>query len=1102
MTTTTGLGFEERLNHVVAEAFEHSPDKRRTFLEQACKNDRGLLAAALNSVARQNELEAHEVDPANREPDDQSSDAEPALPRAATTHLDRDRRRRITKIRWDGEDTPEVVAGRYRILGRLGKGGMGLVHRAEDTRLGRTVALKFLLLELNNASEAKARFLREARAASKLDHPNICNVHEIGETEDGRLYIVMASYEGETLKERLKRGPLLTEDAVHITRMVAAGLAKAHGAGIVHRDVKPGNVFLTDDGQVKVLDFGVAKVMGDSALTRTGSSIGTPFYMAPEQALGKTDSRSDLWALGVMLFEMLTGERPFTGANHTAVIKSVLNDEPPRLSERWETIPPPLDRLLERALIKDPKARYQSVEELTADLPVFAEPSNSELIITTEMKASLRRKASLRPFLAGVLLTTLLASGWLYWISHRPIVEPATASRPLSSAAAPAAVAVLPFTIRGGSDYSYLREGMVDLLSTKLDGAGDVRAVDSRALLKRFAEHPVEPSDPVNGAVIAQQLDANLMILGNVFEIAGQLRLDASLYRISRAPGSEQVALIANAEAEGPAEQIFTLVDDLAIQLLTGMEIGNETRMRRLAATTSESFPALKAYLEGESAWRSGRFGDAANAFKTAVSADPGFALAWYRLSLAHSWLMDLEGYDEALERALQHADRLTPDDRRLLEVAVALNHGDAVAAERLGREVLSLRPDDVEAWSAIGELEFHLGPVLGRSMVSSRRSWEQVLKLEPDDRQAHLHLARLEAYEGNFKALAERNKRLQELLAGSERFSELLFFAAMLPGATDDRRALRESLGHSELGNAWLLAGYSLSANIEYMEVWGSFHEELLAPGKPLRMQTFARRHLGIFALSSGRLAEADQYFKNATHPPEKLQEHRALVATLPFVPVADEHLESLIADVEAWTTRPTTDFSLFEPHTRFPNHHKLYLLGLLTARSGDPTGALAFADSLTAAGDIESNPGLARDLELGVRAEVASLEGDYKKVVTLLAERHSRYSYEMPMVSPLFSQSRERFLKAEALFHLDRLEEALGWYESLSELSIFDLVYLAPAHLRQAEIYERLGRPQKALVQYRHFVERWWGSDPQLQPQVEEVRRRLGELSATVGR
>jgi serine/threonine protein kinase len=200
----------------------------------------------------------------------------------------------------------------YKILEKLGGGGMGVVYKAEDTKLKRLVALKFLPTELTHDEEAKVRFVHEAQAASALDHPNICNIHEIDETDDGRIFICMAYYEGETLKEKIERGPLPIDQTLDLTLQIAQGLAKAHEHGITHRDIKPANVMITKDGIAKIVDFGLAKLAGQSRLTQTGSTLGTMAYMSPEQARAEVvDHRTDIWALGVVLYEMLTGQLPF-----------------------------------------------------------------------------------------------------------------------------------------------------------------------------------------------------------------------------------------------------------------------------------------------------------------------------------------------------------------------------------------------------------------------------------------------------------------------------------------------------------------------------------------------------------------------------------------------------------------------------------------------------------------------------------------------------------------------------------------------------------------------------------------------------------------------
>ena len=257
----------------------------------------------------------------------------------------------------------------YRVLEKLGEGGMGAVYKAEDTKLKRTVALKFLPPEVTSDPEARERFVREAQAASSLDHPNVCTVHEIGTTTDGQMFIVMACCEGESLKSRLQRGPLKLEDAVDIAAQVARGLAKAHARGVVHRDVKPGNIIVSDDGTVKIVDFGLAKPAGRTVLTRAGMTVGTPAYMSPEQARGETvDQRTDVWSLGVVLYEMAVGERPFKSEYEQALVYSILNEEPRSITSVRPEAPWALEQTVARAMAKSLDERYQSAEEMLADL--------------------------------------------------------------------------------------------------------------------------------------------------------------------------------------------------------------------------------------------------------------------------------------------------------------------------------------------------------------------------------------------------------------------------------------------------------------------------------------------------------------------------------------------------------------------------------------------------------------------------------------------------------------------------------------------------------------------------------------------------------------
>jgi serine/threonine protein kinase/dipeptidyl aminopeptidase/acylaminoacyl peptidase len=315
-----------------------------------------------------------------------------------------------------------VLTGRsvshFWIAEPLGGGGMGVLYRAEDTRLGRTVALKFLAPELVRDPVAKARFLTEARAASALDHPNLCTILEIGETEEGLLFLAMPLYEGESLEHRIARGPLPVDQALDFATQTARGLAKAHHHGILHRDVKPANLFLTNDGVVKVLDFGIAKLKGEAGPTRHGTLLGTPTYMSPEQTRGgETDARADVWSMGVVLYEMLAGRRPFAGGTDVAVVYAVLHQEPEPLSAIRPEVTPEIERIVNSMLAKDPGERYRDAGEALADLRRVQGMASTTLStgVPVAVRPKRRRLAALLLGLGLVAAAGLV--GFLAW--HR-----------------------------------------------------------------------------------------------------------------------------------------------------------------------------------------------------------------------------------------------------------------------------------------------------------------------------------------------------------------------------------------------------------------------------------------------------------------------------------------------------------------------------------------------------------------------------------------------------------------------------------------------------------------------------------------------------------
>jgi serine/threonine protein kinase/Tol biopolymer transport system component len=347
------------LERIVGRALAKRPSDRYASMD-AMRDDLQRLAATL-------------APPEPPEPEDRTAVELPAPAAVLQTAAQKTAPREAVPQDAVAEEIGDGLIGRtigpYQVLEILGGGGMGVVYKALDARLARTAALKFLPPELTRDPGSKERFVQEARAASGLDHPNLCTILELGEGPDGRLYLAMPCYDGETLRRRIERGPLPVLEAIDIGEQIARGLSKAHRHGIVHRDIKPANVIVTADGVVKILDFGLAKLAGSAALSRTGPSAGTPAYMSPEQARGgDVDPRTDLWSLGVILYEMLAGRRPFRGEREHAVIFSILNERPEPLSALRPEIPPELARLVDRLLAKDPEERPSTIDEPLAEL--------------------------------------------------------------------------------------------------------------------------------------------------------------------------------------------------------------------------------------------------------------------------------------------------------------------------------------------------------------------------------------------------------------------------------------------------------------------------------------------------------------------------------------------------------------------------------------------------------------------------------------------------------------------------------------------------------------------------------------------------------------
>jgi serine/threonine protein kinase len=445
------------------------------------------------------------------------------------------------------------IISHYRILQELGRGGMGVVYKAHDTKLDRDVALKFLSPELTRDPEAKQRFVHEAKAASALDHPNICTIHEIGETEDHQLFIVMSCYQGHTLKESIGSSQLAVDKVIDIAIQIAEGLQEAHTKSIIHRDIKPANIMITEKYQVKIMDFGLAKLKGQTVLTKESSTLGTVAYMSPEQARGETvDHRTDIWSLGAVLYEMISGRSPFQGEYEQAVVYGILNEQPEPLTAVRTGIPMELEKIVEKCLSKDPSERYQHMDELLVDLRrVKKEPELKSRLSEKENGGIIRRKIRNKyvRLVAGMSLVGVIAVAG-YFIQNRIFYQ--QQDQEIKS------IAILPFDdLSPNKDQEYFCDGMTEQLTTNLSRLEKLRVRGRNSVMQFKNSAKTIPQ-------IARELKVDYVLEGSIRKATNRVRITVQLIK-----AQDDYHLWAN-DYDRQLDDIFNVQDDIA-KAVTGV---------------------------------------------------------------------------------------------------------------------------------------------------------------------------------------------------------------------------------------------------------------------------------------------------------------------------------------------------------------------------------------------------------------------------------------------------------------------------------------------------------------------------------------------------
>jgi len=956
-----------------------------------------------------------------------------------------------------------TMVSHYRIIEKIGAGGMGEVYLAEDTKLNRKVALKFLPLHLCQDPECRARFTREAQASAKLDHPNIVAVHEVGEFQ-GRPFFSMQHVEGQSLKEVLTGKALPLDRILEIGIQICEGLQGAHEKGITHRDIKPSNILIDSHGRARIVDFGLASVMGSDHLTKTGSTLGTIGYMSPEQVLGEhVDHRTDLFSFGVVLYEMITGHAPFKADSEAATLHAITDAKPELLARFRREVPAELQTIIDKALEKNAATRYQHADEVSADLKRLSATASS---VPSVRKHRIRIVVPSLVIL-GLIVAALVLKPWRFEVSSTQ-----------ESQAATNWLAVMYFdNIADPADAKRLGEIATNLLITGLSQSEYIRVMSSQRLydlLKQMGKEGVKTIDRATASEIAKKAEAKWMLTGSILQSEPTIVLTSQLIDVASG------GVVASQRISGnQGENIFAVIDRLTEDVKRTSSLPAAMRsepMVQVAAVTTHSQEAYKYYLQGLEYYDKIYLPEATQSFRKAIELDSTFASAYLWLSQTAP-----SGGEQgaAISKAEQYADRASDRERRLIQIFVQIRKTADVQAMLKGlQNYLARYPDDKWACWAYGWIHW----VATRNADSALMFMNRASALDPTYRTPYNYIAYVYGDLGRYdSALATIAKYIQMAPNEANPYDtrgDLYASSGQLELAIESyRKALSIKPDYyvsiEKLGRMYLFAG-------QFQRAESLYQNNVTAFGKPERGT--ARGWLVDMGDFEGKFNKALRLADDCITA-NKLDGMENANAIL-YIKKGEIFDCLRMWDSAAANARISEELLAADTFSFEDFFIRWYY------RAGDTARVVRLLERLLVP-SRSKNTARASSYWNGM-GEKALAQGDYPHAIEYFCRADSLYISLSTGFRTLYGMGEAYWASGDASSAIRVLERLLKDY---FELLMSSPYIFATAHYLLGRAYESTGNLDGARASYEKFLTIWKDADPGLKD-VEDAKMRLARL------